>query len=219
MVRAHASTIMVRLLKNIVLKAHSLGVNWMWTRKDDHAPKSECAYSFNICQNMVFFRKIQVWPFSYLLLRLHLSSLLVKCVKDVACKSSHNNLQKHYAIYFVHIQCNLHVTCTLCCHYWKSLQKKNRNCFPFGSFDHLDLQSQNNYKYFFFILQLKFLNFLGHVMYRWKGIFKISPTIYYIPQNFRNFQLVDQKNKYALGFLSFIRPTLFGETCGYRFKG
>ena len=49
-------------------------------------------------------------------LRLHLSSLLVRSVKDVACKSSHNNFYKNErAIWFVHVQCNLRVTCTLCC--------------------------------------------------------------------------------------------------------
>ena len=48
-------------------------------------------------------------------LGLHLSSLLVKCVKDVACKSSHNIfLSKNWAISFVHVQSNLHATCTLC---------------------------------------------------------------------------------------------------------
>ena len=50
----------------------------------------------------------------------HLSSLLVKCVGDVACKSSYNKFfQKKIAIQFVHVSCNLHVTCTLCCHYIK----------------------------------------------------------------------------------------------------
>ncbi len=36
---------------------------------------------------------------------------------------------------------------------------------------------------------------------------------------FQTFQLVDQKNKSALEFLSFRCPTLFGETCGCRIKG
>ena len=41
-------TSMIWLLKNIVLKAlgPSLGVNRMWTKKNDHAPKSECADFF-----------------------------------------------------------------------------------------------------------------------------------------------------------------------------
>ena len=48
-------------------------------------------------------------------LGLHLSSLLVKCVEDVACKSSHNNFyKKKMSDSIVHVQCNLHVTCTLC---------------------------------------------------------------------------------------------------------
>ena len=48
-------------------------------------------------------------------LGLHLSSLLVKCVEDVACKSSHSNFyKKNERFNFVH---DLHVTSTLCCHY------------------------------------------------------------------------------------------------------
>jgi hypothetical protein len=38
------SKFMVRLLKKIVLKAlgSSLGVNQLWTKKNDHAPKNDC---------------------------------------------------------------------------------------------------------------------------------------------------------------------------------
>jgi hypothetical protein len=45
MVRVHGPTSMVRLLKKIVLKAFdpSLCVNRMWTKKNDHTPKSEGA--------------------------------------------------------------------------------------------------------------------------------------------------------------------------------
>ena len=48
MARVHGPTSMVRLLKKLVLKAldPSLGVNRMWTKKNDHAPKSECADFF-----------------------------------------------------------------------------------------------------------------------------------------------------------------------------
>ena len=41
-----------------------------------------------------------------------------------------------------------------------------------GSFDQFDMQSLNEYTFFFFILQLKFSKDLGHVIYRWKGVFK-----------------------------------------------
>ena len=48
MVRVHGPTSMVQLLKTLVLKAlgPSLGVNRMWTKKNDHAPKSECVDFF-----------------------------------------------------------------------------------------------------------------------------------------------------------------------------
>jgi hypothetical protein len=39
----------------------SLGVNWMWTKRNDHAPKNESAEVFNICPKRVVLRKeIQV---------------------------------------------------------------------------------------------------------------------------------------------------------------
>ena len=70
MVRVHGTTSMVRLLKKIVLKAlgPSLGVNRMWTKKNDHAPKSAWADFFNTCTKRIFLEKNQVWPFSCLLL-------------------------------------------------------------------------------------------------------------------------------------------------------
>ena len=55
-----------------------------------------------------FIKKNQVWPFSCLLLSslgLHLSSLLVKCVEDVACESSHNTFTKQMS--------NLICTCSM----------------------------------------------------------------------------------------------------------
>jgi hypothetical protein len=76
----------VQLLKKSVLKVlgPSLGVNQMWTKKNDHAPKIEFADMFlNTCPKRAFLKKIQVCLFSW--------ALLVKCVKDVACKSSDNN--------------------------------------------------------------------------------------------------------------------------------
>ena len=57
MVQVHGPISMVRLLKKIALKALglSLGVNRMWTKKINHAPKSECAYIFSIhAQNWQF---------------------------------------------------------------------------------------------------------------------------------------------------------------------
>ena len=59
MVRVHAPTFMVRLLKKSVLKAlgPSLGVNRMWTKKNDHASKSECADFFLIRAQKGQFKK------------------------------------------------------------------------------------------------------------------------------------------------------------------
>ena len=48
MVQVHGSASMVRLLKNPVFKAlgSSLGLNRMWIKKNDHAPKGECTECF-----------------------------------------------------------------------------------------------------------------------------------------------------------------------------
>ena len=85
-------TSMVRLLKNSVLKAlgPSLGVNQMWTKTNDHAPKNECADLKNkICPKKAFLKINSSLLILLSSLGLHLSSLLVKCVKDVASKSSY----------------------------------------------------------------------------------------------------------------------------------
>ena len=59
MVQVHRPTSMVRLIKILVLKALglSLGVNQMWTKKNDHSPKSECADFFNTCPKMAVLKK------------------------------------------------------------------------------------------------------------------------------------------------------------------
>ena len=62
---------MVRYLKDQYTKSlgPSLGVNRLWTKMNDHAPKSECADFFNICRKRAILKKrSQVWPFSCLLL-------------------------------------------------------------------------------------------------------------------------------------------------------
>ena len=90
---------MVRLswsdfIKKLVLRAlgPSLGVNRMWTKKSDHAPKSEDADYFNTCpKRAILEKKFESLTILLSSLGLHLSSLLVKCVEDVACKSSHND--------------------------------------------------------------------------------------------------------------------------------
>ena len=76
----------------------SLGVNRMWTKRNDHAARSGWAYSFNISPKCV-----------------HLSSLLVKCVEDVSCKSSHNNSTKNerFNLYMFNVIYVWHVPCVV----------------------------------------------------------------------------------------------------------
>ena len=45
-----------------------LGVNRMWTKRNDHAPKTSCAGFLNICPKEEVLKKIQVQPFSCLLM-------------------------------------------------------------------------------------------------------------------------------------------------------
>ena len=87
---------MVRLLKKIVLEVlgPSLGVNRMWTKKNDHASKNECVDFFQYMSKKDIFKEISSLLIFLSSLMLYLSSLLVKCVKDVACKSSHKKIYK-----------------------------------------------------------------------------------------------------------------------------
>ena len=62
MVRVHDLTSMVQLLKKLVLKALGplLVVNRMRTKKNDHAPKSECTDFFPYSSKKGSFEKNQV---------------------------------------------------------------------------------------------------------------------------------------------------------------
>ena len=97
MLRVHGPTSMVRLLKEIVLKAlgPSLGVKQMWTKKNDHAPKSECADFFKYMLKIGNSEKNSSSTILLSFLGLRLSSLLGQYVVDGACKSSHNNFCKN----------------------------------------------------------------------------------------------------------------------------
>ena len=70
MVWVHGPTSMVWHHKKLVLRAlgPSLGVNQMWTKKNDRAPKSEGVDFFNTYPKRTNLKKNQVWPFSCLLL-------------------------------------------------------------------------------------------------------------------------------------------------------
>jgi hypothetical protein len=61
MVQVHGPTSMVQLLRKIVLKAlaPSLGVNQMWTKKNDRAPKSECVDFFNTCPKRAILKEFK----------------------------------------------------------------------------------------------------------------------------------------------------------------
>jgi hypothetical protein len=90
-----------RLCKSLVLKAlgHPVGVNRMWTKKNDHAPKTECAdLFFNTCPKSALLKKLSSFDEHLSFVGLHLSTLLVKCVEDVACKSSRNNFYKKMSV-------------------------------------------------------------------------------------------------------------------------
>ena len=66
----------------------------MLTKKTDRAPKSECADLFLNMPKKGIFEKKSSLIILLSFLGLYLSSLLVKYVEDVACKSSHNNYNK-----------------------------------------------------------------------------------------------------------------------------
>jgi hypothetical protein len=111
---------MVRLLKKIVLKGlgPSLGVNQMWTKKNDHAPKNEGADFIIHAQKGHFWKnKIQVWPFSCLLLGFTCLLFLLNVSKMyVACKSSQNkSFQKNepFNLYTINVIYMWHVPCVV----------------------------------------------------------------------------------------------------------
>ena len=58
----HGPITMVRFLKNQYTKplGPSLGVNQMWVKRNDHAPKSQCVDLFNVCPKRAVLRKNQV---------------------------------------------------------------------------------------------------------------------------------------------------------------
>ena len=84
----------------------------MWSKKNDHAPKSECPDIFDIGPKRAVWKK-KLKNSSLTILLSSLVLLLVRCVEDVGCEYSHNNFYKQNERFiFVHVQCNLHVTCT-----------------------------------------------------------------------------------------------------------
>ena len=113
MVRVHGPTSMIQLLKNIVLKVmgSSLGVNGMWTKKNDHVLKSQCADFFVIHaqkgrlwkklkfnHSLVFFWASLVFYFLLNVSKMWLANFL----------TTENNEQ--FNLYMFNVQINLHVT-------------------------------------------------------------------------------------------------------------
>jgi hypothetical protein len=79
----------------IKLLGPSLGVNGMWTKRNDHAPKSECVGFSNIClERVVLKNKIQVWPFFCILL------LLSSIPPKKSLKSYYKNISLSWALPF-----------------------------------------------------------------------------------------------------------------------
>jgi hypothetical protein len=115
MVRVHGLTSMVRLHKKLVLRVlgPSLGVNRMWTKKSDHAPKIEGAHFFNTCPKRAILKKIRVWPFSCLLLGfnclhffLNVSKMwLANLLTTIFTKNERFNLCTFNVIYMWHVPC------------------------------------------------------------------------------------------------------------------
>jgi hypothetical protein len=64
----------------------------------------------------------------------------------------------------------------------ENIAGKNSQSFSHcGSFDHLDLQSRNDYTFDFFGLPTEKLGRWDLVIYRWKGFENSFPTTYYTP--------------------------------------
>ena len=59
--------------------------------------------------------------------------------------------------------------------------KRNRVEIGCGFFDQPDLQSLNDYRFFFFICDCNFKT-LGRVLYSWKGILKTFPLFKTFPR-------------------------------------
>jgi len=121
MVWVHGPDSMVRLHKIYIFE--SLGpLTWCKSNVDQEewpcTKKWMCWFLIH-AQKGWFIKQNQVWPFSCLLLSslgLHLSSLLVKCVEDVACESSHNNFYKtneQFNLYMLKVIYVWHVPCVV----------------------------------------------------------------------------------------------------------
>ena len=133
-------------------------------QENDHAPINECAYIFfqTYPKMAVLKRKKKVWPFSCLLLSFTCLHFLLNVLKmwlanlnlltTIRRKNEQFNLYIFNVIYLWHVPCVVTII---------KLWKKNHNLFHCNSFDHLDLQSLNDYKMFFLCFSTKMFGIWG----------------------------------------------------------
>ena len=113
---------MVQLLWSDFLKKQitkplgpSLGVNRMWIKRNDHAPKSERADFFNVSPKRAFLKKNQVWPLSCLFFGftfIHFLFLLAFTLNFSNHDCNEGEEEKTYfALRIIHIFVHAYETC------------------------------------------------------------------------------------------------------------
>ena len=110
---------MVRFLKQSIYKAFglSLGANWMWSKRNDRAPKSEYVRIYMSKESIFYFIlflffEINFCLFSCLVLGFTCLHFLLNVSKMWFANLLTTIFTKNWAILFVQVQRNLHVTCT-----------------------------------------------------------------------------------------------------------
>jgi hypothetical protein len=93
------------------------------------------------------------------------------------------------------------------------MQKWSTLFSHFGSFDHPDLQSLDDYNFF------SDYNLFGVCNIPLERYFQDLSNCILQVSKFQTYMFVDQRNKSTLKFLSSRCPTLFDETYGSNFKG
>ena len=96
----------------------SLGVNQMWTKKNDHAPKSECYDLFNICPKRAFLKKnssliilLSFLGFTCIHFLLNVSKMWLKNLLTIIFllkKNERFDLYVFNTIYMSHVACVTH---------------------------------------------------------------------------------------------------------------
>ena len=116
MVWLNGPTSMVRFPKKLIYKVFgSLTRSECGTRGITMHQNVNVLIFFHIYPKRAFLEKLQVWIFRCLFLGLTCLHFLLNVVKMWFANLLIIIFTKRWAIKFVHVQCNLHVTCTLCC--------------------------------------------------------------------------------------------------------